>query len=84
LALRDVRLLIVGRFSPAVPEMESIDDRLDYLTQAVDRLNKFDWKSLLISTIISISVALSFDTEKGKQLFNLFKQVFDVIPKLFH
>jgi len=64
--------------------MESIDDRLDYLTQAVDRLNKFDWKSLLISTIISISVALSFDTEKGKQLFNLFKQVFDVIPKLFH
>lgn len=84
MALRDVRLLIVGRFSPAVPEMESIDDRLDYLTQAVDRLNKFDWKSLLISTIISISVALSFDTEKGKQLFNLFKQVFDVIPKLFH
>jgi len=84
LALRDVRLLIVDQFSPSAPELESIDARLDYLSQAVDRLNKFDWKSLLISTIMSISVALSFDTEKGRQLYTLFKQVFDVIPKLFY
>jgi hypothetical protein len=84
LALRDVRLLIIDRFSPSALELESINARLDYLSQAVDRLNKFDWKSLLLSTIMSISVALSFDTEKGKQLYTLFKHVFDVIPKLIY
>jgi hypothetical protein len=84
LALRDVRLLIIDRFAPSTAEMESIDARLNYLTQAIERLNRFDWKSLLISSIMSISVALSFDTEKGRQLYKLFKQVFDIMPKLFY
>ncbi|MFX1521789.1 MAG: hypothetical protein ACFFCD_17930 [Promethearchaeota archaeon] len=83
LALNDAKLLIINQFQPNDAEMKSIDDRLDYLVNAADRLNKFDWKSLLISMIMSISIALSLDTENGKALFEIFKQVLDIIPKLF-
>lgn len=82
LALSDLKLLLVKNFKPNDEELKSLDARLEYLGEAMDRLNKFDWKSLLISMIFSISIALSLDSEKGKQLFLFFKQVFEVIPKL--
>lgn len=82
LALNDVKLLIVKAFSPTSEEMHSVNARIHYLSESLERLNKFDWKSLLFSTIASIAIALSLDTSKGKQLFHLFKQAFEIIPKL--
>ncbi|MDY7396942.1 hypothetical protein UMM65_16975 [Aureibaculum sp. 2210JD6-5] len=76
LAINELKLLINHRFNISESEREIVSDRLDYLINATERLNKYDWKSLVISTLISISVALSFDTEKGKLLFELFRKVF--------
>lgn len=56
--------------------------RVDYLAGAVDRLTKFDWKNVAVSTIMSISIALSLDVEKGRLLFNLFKEAFKHTLKL--
>jgi hypothetical protein len=82
LAIADLKLLIQKEFETSENEQRIVDSRLDYLVEATKRLNKFDWKSLAISTLISLSMALSLDTEKGRQLFELFKKVFGVIPQL--
>ena len=84
LALNELKLLAQKALSTNEKEQEIINARLDYLIDASNRLNKFDWKSLAVSSIISISVALSLDTQKGHLLFELFKKVFSNIPLLMH
>lgn len=76
LSLNDFRLLIVKNFNPNKEELEAIDTRLKYLSDAVDKHNKFDWKGIAINTVIAITIALSLNPEQGNQLFQLFKQVF--------
>ena len=82
LALNDLKLLIKKNFKISSEEENQVNKRLDYLSDAPERLNKFDWKSLIIPTILNIATALSLNTQQGKELFELFKQVFQVIPKL--
>ncbi len=82
-ALDNARILIIGNFHPSEDKLNIINRKLDYLSEAINRLNKFDWKSVMITVILDISIALSLDTEKGRQLFYLFKKVFDEIPKFF-
>jgi hypothetical protein len=79
LSLNDFRLLIVKNFSPNKEELKSIDARLEHLSDALDKHNKFDWKGIAINTVIAIGVALSLSPEQGHQLFVLFKQVFSNI-----
>ncbi|MHC4657334.1 MAG: hypothetical protein ACYS91_20285 [Planctomycetota bacterium] len=76
LSINEFRLIVNKTFGPSQEELKIIENRLDYLSDALDRLNRLDWRSLAFTTIISISIALTLDTEKGKVLFNLFKQVF--------
>jgi len=76
LSIDDFKLLIVKNFNPNKGELKSIDTRLKYLSDAVDKHNKFDWKGIAISTVMSIIIALSLNPEQGNQLFQLFKQVF--------
>ena len=82
LALNDLKLLIENKFDLNEKEMGIVNGRLNYLMESKERLNKFDWKSLLINTIINIAIALSFDTQKGQELFLLFKNAFAMIPQL--
>jgi len=69
-------------YQPTTEQIETIRDRLDYLSESLDRVNKVDWQGLAISTVISISIALSLDTTKGKELFSLFKESFSTIVKV--
>ena len=82
LSINEFKLLIIKEFNPSQNEISIIENRLVYLSEALDRLNRIDWKAITISSVISISITLSLDTEKGKLLFNLFKQVFSGIIKL--
>ena len=77
LSLNEYKVLILNEFNPLVEEIKLINSRFDYLSESLDKLNKFDWRSLLFSILTSISIALSLDTEKGKLLFDLFAQVFE-------
>ena len=82
LSVEEFRLLIVKTFTPSTDEMKVVNERLDYLKEAVDRLNRFDWRSVAMSTLVSISIALSLDTEKGRMLFGLFQQAFSTVVHL--
>ncbi len=76
LSIQELRLLVVGEFTPTQEQLKVIDDRLDYLSDALERLNQFDWKALLLSTLIGIATTLSLDTQTGKALYQLFLQAF--------
>ena len=84
LGLNDLKFIIAREFSLQGEAITLVNDRLDYLIDSVERLNKFDWKSVLMSTILSIIIALSLDTERGNILFELFKSIFIKIPQLSH
>ena len=74
--------LISVEYNPTEDQLEIIQDRLKYLSDSLDRLNKVDWQGIAISSVISISIALSLDTEQGKNLFDLFKQAFTAALEL--
>jgi hypothetical protein len=78
-ALEDFRSHITATFKPNQEQQQVIEDRLKYLSTALDKLNRFDWKSVLISATLSISVALTLDTAGGKMLFDLLSKVFSNI-----
>jgi len=82
MALDELKLLIKSNFNTTKEQQSVVINRLDYLGDACIRLNKFDWKSIAISTMISISIALTLDTEQGQLLFSLFKKVIAALPKL--
>ncbi|EKO3922598.1 MULTISPECIES: hypothetical protein [Vibrio] len=76
LAIEHFKRLIEVEYKPTEEQLEVINDRLGYLIESVDRLNKVDWQGVAISALMSISIALSLDTSKGRELFNLFKSAF--------
>ncbi len=82
MAINELKLVIHKNLETSEEEQRLVENRLDYLIGAMNRLNKFDWKSVTISTIMSISIALSLDTNKGQILFELFKKIFNVIPMI--
>lgn len=76
------RGMIAEEFKPTPEQEEFINERLDYLAQAADRLNRFDWNGLAIAVVVSIAVNLSVDTERGRVLYTLFKAAFQATTKL--
>ncbi|MCF7493615.1 hypothetical protein L3V35_00940 [Vibrio sp. L5-1] len=76
LAIEHFKSLVKLEYKPTEEQLEVINDRLGYLVESVDRLNKVDWQGVAVSTIISISIALSLDTNRGSELFSLFKSAF--------
>jgi hypothetical protein len=74
--ISEFRLLVLDTFKPGPNEETLIESRIDYLYKALERLNKFDWRSVAVNTVISIAVALSLNNEQGHVLLSLFKQVF--------
>jgi len=83
-SLEAVKLKIKGTSSLQLSEdgLNLIEQRIEYLKSATEKLTKFEWKSVLISTIISIIIALSLDTAKGEALIEIFKQAFTFVPRL--
>jgi hypothetical protein len=77
-----VKVLIIDHYNPNSDQLKFIEERLNYLVDASDRLNKYDWKGLLVSTIFSIAINLTVDTEGGRFLFSLFKNFFNQILHL--
>jgi hypothetical protein len=81
-ALRNFKILIKSEFEPSEDQARVITERIDYLASAVDRLNRFDWRGVTISTLMTIAVALNLDTETGRRLYALFQQAFTALTHL--
>ncbi len=58
-------------------QINAINLKLDNLTELAKDMNKFDWKSLFIGTIISIIIQLYISPDNAKMLWTLIKQVFN-------
>lgn len=82
LSIAQFKLLINTTFNPTQEQLLLITQRLDYLAEAADRLPKFDWRSLLLTTTFSIMTTLTLSPEQGKVLFALLKQAFSYILTL--
>lgn len=82
LSVAQFRVRIVQDFSPDGVQIISIDRRLEYLAAAVDRLNRFDWTALAVSTVIGVATTLSLDTATGRELWNMFRDVFHAVAHL--
>jgi hypothetical protein len=78
LAIAQVRKEINRALKPTASELKLINERLDYLSHGVGRLNRLDWKNILVSTMIGIVINLSLDTTRGAQLYQIFKEAFSM------
>jgi hypothetical protein len=77
MSINEFRVLVKETFQPSEEKYKVIDERLEYLSNALDRqFNRIDWRSLALSTLLSISATLSLEPEKVNTLFGLFRQVF--------
>ena len=76
LALKVVRSEIHDKFSPSQQQQAEIDSKIEYLERKVKELDKFNWKRLLITVLVGISVDLGFGTLIPAPLLNIFKEVF--------
>jgi len=74
--------LVEENFQLDLEQTKHINEQLNYLSDAVERLNRFDWRGLAISIVMSIAANLCVDTEKGKLLFDLFRQAINSTTKL--
>ncbi|HTK22399.1 MAG TPA: hypothetical protein VL442_22935 [Mucilaginibacter sp.] len=83
LGLNEIKLLINQRFTESIEQQQIVENRINYLAESLTRIeNKTDWKGILINTIISMSIALSLDSQKGQELYNLFVHILQTIPYL--
>lgn len=67
------------KFDLLEDQQKFISERLDYLSKAVERLNRFDWKAQAFSTFTGIAINLGIDTSTGRELFKVIKQMFGFI-----
>lgn len=81
-AVSTFRIRLIEAFGPNPAQMQTIDERLSYLKTAVDRLNRFDWQGVALSTLIGIATNLSLDTEKGRVLWGLFQQAISAVWRI--
>lgn len=58
-------------------QLSAISNKLDHLTDLAKDMNKFDWKSLFIGTLVSIIIQLTITPENARSLWELVKQIFE-------
>lgn len=81
-AIRQLEGQIAEGFTLTREQAGVVHNRFKYLETALDRLNRFDWSGVLLNICLSIAVNLSFDTERGKQLFELVRATFSGITRM--
>jgi hypothetical protein len=82
LAIVELKLLIPQKFPMSSDQLVLINRKLDYLVESSNRVSKTDWKGIFITTVLGMIIALSLDTEKGRQLWELFLNAFKLIRLL--
>lgn len=80
--LNQFQLSLVQKIKFDSGQLDVINERTAYLIEAVDRLNKTDWKGVAISTMIGLVTALSVDVNTGRLIIDIFKKSFQILPRL--
>lgn len=81
-ALEDLHSNIVEHFKLSEAESKKVKESLDHCSNALDRLNRFDWRTFLVGTALTIAFDLSLDPTKQKLLSGLFREAFKFFQRL--
>jgi len=83
LAINELKLLINEKFKLTAGHQEIVENRLNYLTESLDRVtNKTDWKGIAMATIVMLTNSLAFDQQQAIDLYNLFVSVMQLLPTI--
>ncbi len=62
--------------------LKTIDQKLDYLTEAAERQGRKDWYHTAIGVLITFGSALGLDQTQDKKLWSLFKETISGVIRL--
>jgi hypothetical protein len=68
-------LLKKTKFEVTDEQLEIANKRIDFLIEAPNRLTKSDWKGIVLSTFIGISIDLLLDEKKNYIIWTAFKNM---------
>jgi hypothetical protein len=68
---RLIREYVVREANPTKQQLDEINEKLDYMEESAQRLNKRDWTNIAISTIVNIVTTLAMDRLQAQGLFAL-------------
>lgn len=72
--LNEFRELVTDMIKLNESQYFQLNERLDYMSGALDRLDKVDWKGIAISTLMSAAITLNLDTSIGDKWFAAIEQ----------
>lgn len=63
-------------------QFNALSEKIDYLSESVERLNKTDWKNIVIGSLMSTLFALAITTENMKFIWDTLTNYLRNIPNL--
>jgi hypothetical protein len=78
-SVKKFRARLISETVPTAEQLRKIDDKLNYLSQSLDKLNKFDFKSVVLTVLLGIATDLIVDPAK---IFAIFKASVDIAHRL--
>jgi hypothetical protein len=76
MSINELKYAIQRELKTTDEQQKLIVARMDYLASGMDRMNKYDWRGLALTTFIDISTILILEPDKRTILFDLFKKAF--------
>lgn len=83
-SLVKLKKLMLENFAFTNNQLQFMNERLEYLDKATNRLMKFDWVNTMVSIMVSIAINMTFDTDTGKKFFELIGQAFHSLAALLN
>ncbi|MES2425821.1 MAG: hypothetical protein V4560_02570 [Bacteroidota bacterium] len=82
IGLQNLKISINQHFEVSEQQAKLIGDGIQYLAEGIDRLNKLDWKSILVGQFFTVATALASNPHQFDSLYNMFMKVIQIIPVL--
>lgn len=83
MAIKEFRQVIIEKHAPNDEQQKLIDNRLEYLSEQLPQLNRINWRSVALTTLIAIVIQLTLSTEQGKVLFEMGQRILsNIVPLL--
>jgi len=82
IGLQSLQISITQQFQLNNEQTKLLGDSIKYLAESVDRLNKVDWKSILIGQFFTVATALASNPHQFDALYNMFLKVIQVVHLL--
>ena len=82
LAIQQAREEIEVEIPMDEDRLRALDEKMEYLIDSVERLNKFDWRSVLMASTIDIASNIALDGVGAKTIMDIFRTAFSALPRL--